>query len=71
MYPIGYIHARNKLECMGLITEFRITTIMLILEKLQMSLLLKQDSCLASQSKCLTYDYCFRSSNILFYGIIK
>lgn len=29
MYPIGYIHARNKLECMGLITEFRITTIML------------------------------------------
>ena len=34
MYPIGYIYARNKLECMGLITEFRITPIMLILEKL-------------------------------------
>ncbi len=29
MYPIGYIHARNKLECMGLITEFCITAIML------------------------------------------
>ncbi len=33
MYPMGYIHARNKLQCMGLTTEFRITTIMLILEK--------------------------------------
>jgi len=35
MYPIGYIYARNKLECMGLITEFRITCIMLILENIK------------------------------------
>ena len=39
MYPMGYIHARNKLECMGLITEFRITTIILNGGVFQVSLL--------------------------------